>query len=219
MATMTDQNQQEDRMEKGDIVTVSATVKGYSTKDDIEKVHLEIPSWNSKYPTDVKVSAEQKMAMPKGMAFTLELVRENFQGNGQYQDREYGWYYGLLNIGDATTEPAPEAKAQNAAPALTERHLPRYSDVYAFEQTPEVQASINWQSARRDAVALVVARGEVTESWDLFLDLVIYTAERILDKPLPPLVQQAQAAGGVIVPTGEDTEAGYIPPGPDGEGE
>ena len=193
-------------MQKGDIVTVNATVKGYSTKDDIEKVHLEIPSWNSKYTTDVKVSLEQKMAMPKGMTLTLELERENFQGNGQYQDREYGWYYGLLKIGDATTEPAPEAKAQNAAPALAERPQ------YVSER--ERNESIVRQVAAKAATDIFIHDGGAMSAdvdlWDAWFD---HISNRILN--IPPLVEQALAAGGVVT----DTEKDYIPPGPDGEDE
>jgi hypothetical protein len=217
-------------MQKGDIVTVNATVKGYSTKDDIEKVHLEIPSWNSKYTTDVKVSLEQKMAMPKGMTLTLELERENFQGNGQYQDREYGWYYGLLKIGDATTEPAPEAKAQNAAPALAGRS-PQVSerernesivrqvaakaatDIYiqgrmektdAERRTEPDEGMVYW-----DASGQIGVNG--TEIWDAWFAHISYRILNIphgegttTSFPVPPLVEQARVAGGWVTGIEED---------------
>ena len=105
-------------LEKGQVITVSAIVEGYESKDGRERVLLDIPDFHSQHDTKVDVTPEQKLAMPTGVAVNLTLKRENCSSE-KYRDRPYGWYYGLESIGtaSASTEPAPAAEP---APAIAD---------------------------------------------------------------------------------------------------
>ena len=107
-------------LEKGQVITVSAIVQGYESKDGRERVLLDIASFHAQHDTKVDVTPEQKLAMPAGVAVNLTLRRENMSSE-KYKDRPYGWYYGLEGIGgtSAGPEPAPApSPEQRKAAAL-----------------------------------------------------------------------------------------------------
>ena len=112
-------------LEKGQVITVSAIVQGYESKDGRERVLLDIPDFHSQHDTKVDVTPEQKLAMPAGVAVNLTLKRENCASE-KYRDRPYGWYYGLESIGSASAGPEPAPAPQDAASAAPAPPTPPY---------------------------------------------------------------------------------------------
>lgn len=206
-------------MQKGDLVTVTATVKGQEAVEDGVKLSLDIPEFQTKYPVIVKTDAETALAAPVGMTLSMQLNRENLKANAD-GGKPWQFYYGLHKIGEPqwTQEPAPAPATQEqaASPGSTERP--------AYVSDRERNDSIIRQVAVKAATDLLVsgvvyhAADEPPYSqWDGWFS---HIASRILG--VPPLVAAALAAGGQVATNdpsiSDETDASYVPPEPDGDG-
>ncbi len=129
------------------VMQFTVTVKSKAEDKDGWLLELEIPTFNSKYPTKVNRVAEEvaKQLMP-GQTYVVELEQQNLK-QGKSGESHYDYYWGLVGVvkeGVAPPSPAPEQPAQ--APKG------------GYRGTDDARSSIEAQVSLKEAVSLVVAK-------------------------------------------------------------
>ena len=165
------------------------------------QLKVYIPEVGKKdWPVPIYVSEKEATEMEDGGTYlaTMEKGEKYWDWKGFATPEEAA--------GLTQPSPAPQPKAQSAPPAQAERPQ------YVSER--ERNESIVRQVAAKAATDIFIHDGGAMSAdvdlWDAWFD---HISNRILN--IPPLVEQALAAGGVVT----DTEKDYIPPGPEGEDE
>ena len=200
--------------EKGQVITVSAIVQGYESKDGRERVLLDIPDFHSQHDTKVDVTPEQKLAMPAGVAVNLTLKRENCASE-KYRDRPYGWYYGLESIGIASAgpeaAPAPHDAYERAVDVTPEQKLVAAARKAAALAPDPKGNSIERQTALIQATLLAANGVLLPADGKTVLDAIEDAADAFIDwiqgKPTAPMPLPEPDP-----PERTDTEHGAVEP-------
>ena len=209
-------------LEKGQVITVSAIVQGYESKDGRERVLLDIPDFHSQHDTKVDVTPEQKLAMPTGVAVNLTLKRENCASE-KYRDRPYGWYYGLESIGSASAGPEAAPAPHDAAYEAEVREADARAVAAARKNAalaPDPRGnSIERQVALKAAVDLASNGVLVPAEGKNWLETIEAAADSFIawlqgpDTGAGHLVQAARDMGAIDAkPDATDTEHGAMEP-------
>src|SRR3990167_11055664 len=91
--------------------TVDATVKSKAEESDGWKLELDIPSFQSKFPTLVtRVPAKLADQLRPGGTYKVVLEVQKLKREGLDTSKPYNYYFGLLGLAGAQPE-TPESKA------------------------------------------------------------------------------------------------------------
>jgi hypothetical protein len=113
---------------------------------------LEIPAFDSKYPTKItRVEPELAQRLELGATYDLLLERQNLK-RGKEGDKAYDWYWGLKAIAGAGEVRQPARDAPQG-PAVAPRGMPA-----GVGEVDPTRRSIERQTALKAAVELAVAR-------------------------------------------------------------
>ena len=162
--------------------TVSAEVVGHSSHNGKPITQLNIPEWNSKYPTTIYgVSEQHQTQLPMGETVVVMLKADRVR-DGTDGSKPWHFFWSILSIGGEV--PAP--KQQQPEP-----EQPRLSEEpQGWSEDEKAAVSHSWGQSDRDtairrAVALKAAVDFETD--DATIAVVMQTAEafdRWLGRPV-----------------------------------
>lgn len=136
--------------------TLNATVKTKGEEQDGWKIEVEIPSFESKYPTPLtRVSDELAARLQPGQSYPLILERQNLK-RGKDGSKAYDYYYGLVGIADV----APPTAQTIVDKALKQASTPNGGPSFSLPEDTAAarERATNSRTALMQAVALVTGR-------------------------------------------------------------
>ena len=161
--------------------TVSAEVVGHKMHNGKPITELDIPEWNSKYPTVIYgVSEQHQTQLPMGETVVVMLKADRVR-DGTDGSKPWHFFWSILSIGGEV--PAPKQQPEPEQPRLSEEPQGWSEDEKAA--IPLSPRRIDTDTAIRRAVALKAAVDFETD--DATIAVVIETAEafdRWLGRPV-----------------------------------